>query len=113
MLNGMLSKPQDGKTFEFEPFMRSYHSLLFDPAWLCNDGVRARLEADAVCHFTEFYGANSTSVMEKIRDNNTIAQVFFPGAFAYHMHYKGSPPVANSFFEKFEKYFSSKLTIIS
>lgn len=56
--------------------LQKYHSLLFDPAWLCFDGVTPRYSNISVCKFSEFNDAKFIS-----KDQFT-PYIFFPE----HLH---------------------------
>lgn len=78
--------------------LKVYHSLLFDSAWLCYDGYMPRIGPSMICNFKEF----------AIDKSEFDVSQFFPGAFAYHLHLRNIGLVINknSYFEKFEQYFS-------
>lgn len=81
-----------------------YHSVLFDPAWLCNDLEMEKVKAK-ICKFADFYD---------LIVNDFNIEEFFPGAFTHHLHLKncGTCIVSNtSYFYHFEKHFSHKLGI--
>jgi hypothetical protein len=82
-----------------------YHSIIFDPAWLCNDGVLPRLNNKTVCVFREFY---DTVITAEEFDFNK----FYGGAFSVHLHLGncGKCQIGpKSFFYHFENYFRKKV----
>jgi hypothetical protein len=82
-----------------------YHSIIFDPAWLCNDGVLPRLDDKIVCVFKEFYDT-------KITAEEFDIDKFYGGAFSFHLHLGncGSCQIGpQSFFYHIENYFSKKI----
>ncbi len=90
-----------GSCFDYEPF-KVLHSYLFDPAWLCADGVLTRHDSKSVCTFKEFISNEFVSQSEFNMKN------FFPGALTYHLHMKNLRPKyfnVNSYFSHFENYF--------
>jgi hypothetical protein len=58
---------------------RIYHSVLFDPAWLCNDNVETKQTDRSVCKFEDFYDM-------ELLPNEFDVSLFFPNAFTYHLH---------------------------
>ena len=97
----------DDNVFTFQP-MRTFHSYLFDPAWLCSDGALKRKEGDkSVCAFGEFCLRNMT-------DDEFQPDRFAEGALAYHMHLGHATNVQSaSFFARFESYYAGKLQLYS
>ena len=85
----------------------TFHSYLFDPAWLCNDEKVARFNSKSVCYFNEFTRQVFMNESEFKLEN------FFPGAFTYHIHMRASGDyILNmTYFIYFENYFKSILNI--
>jgi hypothetical protein len=81
-------------------------SFLFDPAWLCNDGESSRASPDNTCFFEEFSNGFSAAELEEFN-----VEKFFPGAFAYHLHFHTKKIEENSLFEHFERFYESKLKL--
>lgn len=79
------------------------NSLLFDPSWLCNDGLIKKFYPTQVCKFLEFN--------EKVLVNVTHFEpsvYFYNGPFTYHMHLAGGRAkkiVNHSYFDYFEKFY--------
>lgn len=90
------------------PFMHTYTSFLFDPAWLCSDGRRRPTLADSVCNFNQFFEPNVS-----IASNNSqqLIDKFFPGAYTYHLHYHNKFIGSRSYFELFENHYRSKILL--
>jgi hypothetical protein len=87
------------------PAFEVYNSALFDPAWLCHDGLMGRLHPKSICSFRDMYDF-------KIESSEFNFTDFFPGAFTYHLHLGdcGSClPKPVSFFTHIENYFLNKL----
>ena len=84
--------------YNYQPLV-NLHSYFFDGAWLCNDKTLARESNRSVCLFTEFS-------MKSIGAHFSPAE-FFPVAYTFHIHYKGTPIANNSYFFHFEKYYLS------
>jgi len=85
--------------------LRALHSVIFDPIWLCNDGIidyRTK-KADFPCGFTEFFKETQLNLAN-------IEEKFFPGAFTYHVHLKSCQKEvpSNSYFNLLEKHFNLK-----
>ncbi len=78
------------------------HSYLFDPSWLCYDGLVERANELSVCYFDEFTRKEFFSDEKKFQPEQ-----FYPGAFTYHLHLdKAGPFISNnSYFCHFERYF--------
>jgi len=93
----------DNSIFNWKP-LQVLHSYLFDPSWLCNDGLVKRVNETAVCQFDEFTRKKFISDKGEFQ----FAQ-FYPGAFTYHLHLKNAGPYIsnNSYFSHFERYFRS------
>ena len=94
----------NGDIFFYKDFS-VYHSILFDPSWLCNDGMLPRFNNVTVCQFNEFYDTTIT------KDDFKMDQ-FFNGAFSFHLHLKncGKCEIGNSsYFHHIENYFVEKL----
>lgn len=87
--------------------VKMYHSSLFDPAWLCNDGVIDRATPLTPCGFRDFNNNLDVERKDFQPDN------FFPGAFTYHLHLKDCKTLIknNSYFQYFEDYFKSVLIL--
>ena len=92
-----------------DPFNNSaftvYHSAIFDPIWLCNDGYVPRLKPKAACGFPDLYDL-------KINASEFDFGEFFPGAFTYHLHLGacGSCQIRpDSYFYHIESYFKRKI----
>jgi hypothetical protein len=82
-----------------------YHSVIFDPAWLCNDYFKLLYKSN-VCKFSQFYD-------QKV--DTFIAKDVFPGSFTHHLHLGncGECIIKNgSYFYHFQSYFESKLGLI-
>ena len=62
--------------------LKMYHSLLFDPAWLCADGILPRFDSRTLCSFAEL------GSFKFMNQSDFRLEEFFPGAFTYHMHLK-------------------------
>jgi hypothetical protein len=94
----------NGGGFNYTDF-EVYHSVLFDPAWLCNDKIIGRLNNQSVCIFSEFY---DTVITAEEFDFNK----FYGGAFTIHLHLVncGKCQIGpKSFFYHFENYFMKKI----
>jgi hypothetical protein len=82
------------------------NSLLFDPSWLCHDGIIDRFNPSQVCKFSEF----NENVL--INVTNFEPSLFYDGPFTYHMHLAGGRIiyiVSNSYFDYFEKFYHKNL----
>ncbi|CAF1026324.1 unnamed protein product [Brachionus calyciflorus] len=86
-------------------YLKVYHSFLFDPIWLCNDGKIKVLNEKLVCSFSDFTKRAHIKQGEFKREN------FFPGAFTYHIHSMPNKYEIheNSYLNFFENYFRNKL----
>ena len=94
----------NGNIYHYKDF-EVFHSIMFDPAWLCNDGVLPRFNNVTVCVFKEFYDTVITSKEFKIDQ-------FYGGAFSFHLHLGNCGKCQideNSFFHHIESYFSNKI----
>lgn len=87
--------------------LKAYHSFMFDPAWLCFDGVVKKMDQNSVCSFKEFNSKNL------IKEDLFHPEKFFPGAFTYHLHLAncGSEIRNDSYFRYFEKYYKKILNL--
>jgi len=82
------------------------NSLLFDPSWLCHDGIIDRFNPSQVCTFLEFNQNVSINVTK------FEPSLFYDGPFTYHMHLAGGRVkyiVNNSYFDYFEKFYQKKV----
>lgn len=85
--------------------LKFYHSALFDPIWICHDGIHTFL---TICKFEEFYMLNVTQ--EKFD-----LEGFFKGAFTYHQHFYHGRNIEiknNTYVYLIEEKFRSKLNEI-
>lgn len=88
------------------PYLKVYHSALFDPAWLCNDGVLPRLNDQVVCVFSEFYDTI-------VKADEFDMKKFYNGAFTFHLHLNNCGKCiidTTSYFYHIQSYFNTKLT---
>ncbi len=96
----------NGNLYSYLTF-KIYHSVLFDPAWLCNDGMVNRDEANlTLCRFNEIFN---------VSQKRFSIEGFFNGAFTFHYHFdnRKSYSVKNdSYFCHLESYFKSKLKFV-
>ena len=96
-----IKKLNNGKIYNYLNFL-VYHSALFDPAWLCNDGVLKRYNEKTVCKYQEFYDTIIAADEFDIKN-------FYDGAFTFHLHLGNCGKCqinATSFFNHIEIYFS-------
>ena len=94
----------NGNIYHYKDF-EVYHSILFDPAWLCNDGVLPRFNNITVCVFREFYDTVITAKEFNI-------EKFYGGAFSFHLHLGNCGKCtidSTSFFYHIENYFIKKI----
>lgn len=106
MLSYAITVLNKGTIFGYESF-NILHSHLFDPIWLCNDGVVPRLNKKTACYFKEFISKEFLNLSAFDIDQ------FYPGAFTYHLHFKNLRARnfnKKSYFAYLELYFSSILT---
>jgi WD repeat and SOF domain-containing protein 1 len=75
-----IKKLNNGDIFSYIN-LKVYHSVVFDPAWLCNDGVLPRLNDQIVCEYPEFY---NTVI------NDFDIKKFYNGAFSFHVIIKNN-----------------------
>jgi len=89
---------EEGNIFN-STILPSYHPHLFDPAWLCHDGVQKKIFSNSNCHFGEFFQDSNTTNLKKD---------FYPGSFTYHIHLLYCQTASrNSYFKLFENYMNS------
>lgn len=105
-IRAIISKLNNGNLYNHSSF-KIYHSALFDPVWLCEDGlIKENSEINkATCKFSDIYDL-------KIAKNEFNIKEFYQGAFTYHLHLKkcGSCIIRNnSYFYHLESYFKSAL----
>lgn len=89
----------NGNSFN-NSFFKVFHSDVFDPGWLCDDGV-SKFQSSHPCSFQDFF--DKEILASDFNFNN-----FYGGAFTYHLHMGecGSCKVKeNSYFYQIEKYF--------
>jgi hypothetical protein len=99
-----VSQLNNGNLYHFKDF-EVFHSILFDPAWLCNDGVLERLNDITVCVFKEFYDTVITAEKFKMDE-------FYGGSFSFHLHLGNCGKCTidqNSFFHHIETFFKNKI----
>ena len=82
-----------------------YHTYLFDPIRMCNDGAVFPKDKKTVCAFRDFYDKFL------IRKEEFKFEDFFPGAFTFHVHnsHTNSEIKKETFFGFIEDYFNKKL----
>lgn len=86
-------------------YLQVYHSAIFDPIWLCNDGYLDRLNNfNNVCKFEDIF-------IEK--KNSNLSDIISIGSFTFHIHFNKNRIHCihnNSYFMALEKFYSNKLT---
>lgn len=93
--------------YNFKP-LKTMHSFLFDPAWVCFDGVSPAFNSKSICNFIDL------TKKQFINETDFRIDQFFPGAFSYHIHLKDARPdfiSSKSYFVYFENYFKSVLKL--
>ncbi len=93
--------------YDFKP-LKTMHSFLFDPAWVCFDGVSPAFNSKSICNFIDL------TKKQFINETDFRIDQFFPGAFSYHIHLKDARPdfiSSKSYFVYFENYFKSVLKL--
>ena len=104
-MSSKLAQVNHGSIFNFK-YLKVLHSSLFDPAWLCFDGIEPQRNPLYNCGFSQF--SDRKHLDAKDFDPNK----YFEGAFAYHMHLGYVANVINeSYFSHFENYFSDVLNL--
>jgi hypothetical protein len=83
------------------------HTSVFDPAWLCYDGITPRFGDEYLCNFDEF------SNKEFVSESQFKPENFFPGAFTYHIHLRNafSDIKKNSYLKLFENHYRTILKL--
>lgn len=85
-------------------YFNIYHSVLFDPAWTCNDGFASRKDPTSICTFKEFYSI-------PIKSENID---FFDGAYTHDLHFNDRDHNIidkNSYFSRLEAQFENRAQI--
>lgn len=106
ILSARIRSHVQNEIFSYRP-LRTFHSALFDPAWLCLDGQVPNPDSRNVCSPADFTNRKLVEPCEFSPDD------FFSGAFAYHLHLsrKDFQIKNDAYFTYFEKYFAKKLNI--
>ena len=105
-VSSALSSLNRNSIFNSKSF-RVLHSILFDPAWLCFDGIEKQFNPLYNCRFDEF---TKTKFLDR---KDFEPKQYFEGAFTYHMHLKYiSFNVLNeSYFDHFENFYKNLLKL--
>jgi hypothetical protein len=103
----ILNVLKKNSVFGYKP-LKVLNQFLFDPAWLCFDGIIGRFNNISVCYFKEF------TMKQFVSNENFKPNSFFAGAFTYHLHLSGSKEkiITGSYFEMFENYYKSILQLV-